>query len=289
VTGATGFVGRHLARRLLADGWALHLVVRPSSKLERLGELRAAAAVHAHDGSTARMLEIVGSAAPDTVFHLAAEGGAGHAPEDLRALLESNVVLGTQLLEAMVAHGVARIVCTGSHWQHYGGADYSPVSLYAACKEAFDRILRFYVEARGARAVTLVLFETYGGDDPRRRILNLLREAARSGVALEMTAGEQYLDLVHVDDVVEAYCLAAARLHAGEVGAQESFAVRSGSPIRLRELVAQFGQALGRDVPVRWGARPYRAREVMTPWKGGQTLPGWQPRVTLRDGLLGLR
>src|SRR5688572_14565536 len=68
VTGASGFVGSHLLRHLTDAGWDVHAVLRSGSLRERLGGL---ATVHAHDGTTESLVDVVGAAAPDVVFHLA--------------------------------------------------------------------------------------------------------------------------------------------------------------------------------------------------------------------------
>jgi nucleoside-diphosphate-sugar epimerase len=59
----------------------------------------------------------------------------------------------------------------------------------------------------------------------------------------------------------------------------------SGTVLPLREFVALVGELLGAAVPVQWGARPYRAREMMTPWRYSPPLPDWRPSVDLRAGL----
>jgi nucleoside-diphosphate-sugar epimerase len=269
----------------MRDGWSVHAVVRPSSNLKRLHGAGSALCVHVHDGTTRELARIVKAAAPHTIFHLAALPSAEHQPEELDELLQSNVIFPTQLAEAAVEQGCLRFINTGSHWQHYEGAQYSPVSLYAACKEAFEKLLRYYVEARGMAAITLALFDTYGCDDDRPKLFNLLKEAARSGRPLAMTPGEQAIDLVYVDDVVDAYCVAAAMLNDARNGQHETFAVRSGDPVKLRELVRLFSEVSGCAVPVHWGARSYRLREIMTPWKDGRDLPGWKPKISLSDGL----
>lgn len=285
VTGVTGFVGWHVTRRLLIDGWAVEAVVRSSSRTGQLEALRAGVKVHVHDGTAETMGRIVRAAGPDAVFHIAANTEGKGDPADVMPVLEANVVFGTQLLAAMATEGVQRIVCTGTHWQHFNNETYNPVSLYAACKEAFEKILRYYVEDRNIRAISLTLFDTYGRQDRRPKLFNLLAEAASTGVPLRMSPGEQILDLVNVDDVAEAYCVAAAMLESGNSPGYRSYAIRSGAPIPLRELVALYSEALGKPVPVLWGGRPYRTREVMVPWSGGETLPGWRPRIGLREGI----
>lgn len=285
LTGATGFVGSHLCRRLARDGWDVHVVVRPASDLAIVADVLPQITVHRHDGSTRGMADLVERCRPDTVFHLASLFLAQHRPEDIVALVESNVLFGTQLLEAMAGRGAARLVNCGTSWQHYGNADYSPVCLYAATKQAFDDILRYYVETAPLAAVTLELYDTYGPADPRRKLFSLLRKCAESGEPLAMSPGEQRLDLVYVDDAVEAFLAAAARLSAGLVRGHETYAVSSGAPVKLRDLVAVYSRVTGKTLDIRWGERPYRPREVMDPWTGRLPVPGWKPAVGIVDGI----
>ena len=285
VTGATGFVGSHLTRRLVRDGWAVHVVVRPDSNLDRLKEAVGQVVVHSHDGDTQGMLDIVRKSRPDVVFHLASLFISEHHPRDIEPLVLSNLLFGTQLLEAMKDAGVTRLVNTGTSWQHYLNEDYNPVNLYAATKQAFEDILRFYVEVSGLRAITLRLFDTYGPDDPRPKLMNLLQKVADNQASLDMSAGDQLVDLVFIDDVIEAFVCAAMRLQAEMAGDMEAYGVSSGEPLKLKRIVQLFEETTGKELPIAWGRRDYRSREVMFPWERGATLPGWRPNVSLLDGL----
>ncbi len=285
LTGATGFVGSHLCRRLARDGWDVHAVVRPSSDLSILDGGPREIAAHRHDGTTRGLSAIVASVQPDVVFHLASLFLARHRPDDVAPLVESNVLFGTQLLEAMTGTGSSRLVNCGTSWQHYRDAGYSPVCLYAATKQAFEDIARYYVEATPLRVVTLKLSDTYGPRDPRAKLFYLLRNCAASGQPLAMSPGDQRLDLVYVDDAVDAFVLAASRLAAGAVAGHETYAVSSGAPMRLRDLADTYSRVTGRSLDIRWGDRPYRPREVMNPWSGGVPVPGWTPRVGIAEGI----
>lgn len=230
------------------------------------------------------MRGIVRNACPDVVFHLASWFLSEHQPKDIERLIESNLLFGTQLVEAITLEGMKYLVNTGTSWQHYENHDYSPVNLYAATKQAFETLLQFYVEARDLRVITLKLFDTYGTDDPRPKLINLLRRVAIEGESLAMSPGEQLVDLVHVDDVVRAFRMAGDRLVAGAVCGHECYAVSSTQPMRLREVVALAEFVLERRLPIDWGGRPYRDREVMRPWSGN-TIPGWKQVIPLRTGL----
>ena len=285
VTGATGFVGGHLVRRLLADGGETHAIVRPTSNAVALREVLGSGNVHEHDGSTMGLIGILRSVHPDIVFHLASLVVGEHSTDDVDPLVQSNILFGTQLLEAMAVAGVSDIVNTGTYWQHYGGRAYSPVSLYAATKQAFQDILQFYCEVRGLRAVTLELPDTYGPDDKRPKLFSLLDRAARSGETLQMSPGKQLLDLLHVDDVVHGYEVAADGLLSGHLPSPSQYQLSSGSLVRLKDVVGLYHQATGRTVSVAWGGRPYRLREVMEPRSPVSVLPGWIPSRSLATWL----
>ncbi|HZX25681.1 MAG TPA: NAD(P)-dependent oxidoreductase [Telluria sp.] len=283
VTGASGFVGAALARRLVELGHEVHLVLRPESAAPALGP---SVQLHRHDGSTAGLADIVRTAAPDAVFHLASLFLAAHTPADVERLVTSNVLFSTQLAEAMAGADVRLLVNTGTSWQHYEDAQYDPVNLYAATKQAFDAILRYYSAAAGLRVATLKLFDTYGPGDPRPKLLHLLKKTALSGAALAMSPGEQLIDIVHIDDVVAAFVLAWERLRDGaQAEAMADYAVSSGAPLPLRELAALYARVTGLPLNIEWGGRAYRNREVMRPWTQGRPLPGWAPQVPLEEGI----
>jgi nucleoside-diphosphate-sugar epimerase len=285
ITGGTGFVGSNLAKRLVRDGWKVHITTIPNDNLSQIQEIIDQVTLHVHDGSSAGMLEIVARVKPLVVFHLASLFLSEHTVDQVEPLVRCNILFGTQLLEAMAANGVHLLVNTGTSWEHYENKPYSPVNLYASTKQAFESILQYYVEAKGFQAVTLKLFDTYGQVDPRPKLFTLLRRVASEQNTLAMSPGEQMIDLVHVDDVVEAFSLSAQRLVNDTVKGHERYSVSSGQPIRLRDLVELYGHVTGSTLPIEWGGRPYRDREVMVPWNSGTPVPGWRPGVGLEEGI----
>jgi nucleoside-diphosphate-sugar epimerase len=229
----------------------------------------------------ASLVSIFQKNVPDVVFHLAAETDACQ----IDALVESNILFGTQLLEAMTQTGTQYFVNTGSYWQHYQGKGYNPVNFYAATKEAFENILKHYTESGSIQAVTLKLFDVYGPGDERNKLFNQLNDAYLRQETLAMSPGEQKLDLVYVDDVVEAYSRAADLLcsnSAAELNAD--YAVTSLKYVSLKKVVELYQRVSKRHIKINFGARPYRDREVMIPWKG-KPVPGWKARVPLETGI----
>ncbi len=286
ITGATGFVGSRLCRHLIKDGkYEVNIIVRPTSKFTQLENVKEDIDIHVYDGTIKNMMQILEDVRPDLVYHLASLFISEHQLVHVDDLIRSNILFGTQLVEAMVNIGCLKLINTGTSWQHYQNKDYSPVNLYAATKQAFEDILQYYVEAYNLKVITLKLYDTYGLDDPRPKLMNLLERIAESGEELAMSPGEQLIDLVHINDVVSAYLCATERILVGKVKDHERYAVCSGKPVQLRELVELFEKACGKKLNINWGERPYRQREVMKPWSKGRELPGWKATIDLYDGL----
>ena len=217
------------------------------------------------------------------IIHLASLYLQSHQEKDIPDLIQSNVYLGTAILEAATSAGVKWFINTGTIWQNYNvpdGSDaYCPVNLYAATKQAFMDITKFYSETTDMRVCTLKLCDTYGPNDPRKKIFALFEENARTGEVLKMSAGEQKMDILHIDDVVEGFVHLAEMLQKGEE-LRDEYVLSSSQQMTLRELAVKFEREHNVHLNIEWGARPYRVREVMTPYKGN-VLPGWKPNKLL--------
>lgn len=231
------------------------------------------------------MLTIVKAASPDVVYHLAAVALWQHQVDDIDQMISANILFSTQLLEAMSRNGAKHLVNTETFWQHYKGSDeYAPMCLYAATKQASRDILTYYVGTGCTNAISLVLYDTYGPGDPRKKLFNVLRQASQAGRQIDMTPGEQIVDMTHVDDVVSAYLHAGGMVLSESVGKLDTYAVTSGHRMTLRELVELIVRETGISVRPNWGGKPYRTNEVMVPWVG-KPLPGWRPKIDLVAGI----
>ena len=282
VTGATGFVGSNLIRTLVEKGHEVTAVVRPSSKPGAINGVP----VVTYDRTAESLIQGFAGRSFDLVFHVASLFLAEHQSSDIEGLVASNVLFGTHLLEAMSKSKIPFLVNTGTNWQNYHSAADRPSCLYAATKQAFEAIVSFYTDAEPVRAITLRLTDTYGPGDKRIKLFHHLHQAAQTGKSLAMSAGQQKLDLIFIQDAISAYLQAADRLQSGETkNPHEVFFVSSGNFVRLRDLVEEYQKILGRPIPVEWGGRQYRKREIMEPLEDGPRLPGWAPRTTLDKGL----
>lgn len=282
VTGATGYIGTHLVKRLAEEGNQVFCVVRASSNLNRLNTSHPQIKLYYYDGTSESLKKIFVSQPIDAVFHLAAMSSYSIASEQVSSLIEANLTLGTQLLQLMAEHQVNTFINTSTYWQHLHSATlYEPVCLYAASKQAFENIVDYYVQIQKVKAITLKLFDVYGPNDHRNKILQTLYNAATLQKAVKLSPGEQLLDLVYIDDVVDAYCQA---ININNTAQHLKYFISSFVCNTLQEVVKIYQTILGKNIPVIWGGLPYRMREVMIPCKG-EPLPNWQAKTNLMTGL----
>ena len=275
ISGATGFIGSQVTEKLEQLGAHVTAITRHPPKGEGLDWIKIS------DPETFPS-EQVEASKPEIIIHLATRFQAAHTPSDIRALIQSNVEFGTQLLESGKNLG-ARFINVSSAWQHFEGKPYSPVSLYAATKQAFADIAFYYSET-GLDFRDLAIYDTYGPTDERNKLIRLLFLAARTGTPIDMGEGNQLINLLYISDVVNAIMQIASDITEQNEGTQ-SFVARADNSISIMELVATIERVTGRPINAQWGARPERPREMLTDWQFGNALPNWKQEVSLEHGL----
>jgi CDP-paratose synthetase len=284
ITGSTGFIGTHLVDRLLKNGHELCLVVRESTNLSAKED---STTHYVFDGDVSKLIAFMEKEKFDGIIHLASLFLAAHKTEDIAGLVNSNVLFGASLLEAATRAGISWFVNTGTFWQHYENKTYAPVNLYAATKQAFEDIAAYYIATSPITFVTLKLSDTFGPNDPRPKVFNLWAKIAQSGEELDMSPGEQYIDISYIDNVIDGYERLMLLLE-GDDGKEltgKSFVIKASERMTLKELAALFERVTNTSLAINWGKREYRPREVMVPWENGEIIPGWQQMVSIEEGI----
>lgn len=260
-------MGKHLVPRLKKDGHDVYALVRPSTDKGKVGTKN----YFVFDANVHLLGEYIKENAIDGVIHLASLYINQHNPGQIIDLVLSNIYLGTAVLEASVGAGVRWFLNTGTIWQNYNvrpfSKEYCPVNLYSASKQAFIDMARYYTETSDIRFCTLKLCDTYGPDDTRKKIYAQFEHIAKTGETLKMSPGEQKMDMVHIDKVIDNFSLLAEKLDRGEILDTE-YVVTSGRQRTLRQMALDYERKHGVKLNIEWGGRAYRPREVMTPYIG---------------------
>ena len=290
MTGASGFVGANLVRRLLNQGHEVACLTRNPPGALRLVSLAGPTSVVACDLLDAEGLRrVVRNADPEIIIHLAS---TPFNPPTISAWTHVEVVaLGTlNLLEAARCQG-ARIVIAGSAAEYGDGdglredAPLRPGTMLGAAKAAAGIWAQAYARIYGTQTVVLRLFTPFGPwEGPDRLVPHVVLSALR-GEDVLMTSGEQQRDFVYIDDVVDAFVRAAAvPLPAGTV-----LNVCSGRGVRVLDLVEKVLDLMGHPVRAYPGSLSNRPDEIWVISGDGsrsRALLDWVPRVSLDEGLL---
>lgn len=286
ITGVTGYIGSHLAKALLAD-YKVYGLVREPLHMEYIADFQDMLQLIPVDGTYESICNAVRSVQPDIVYHLAAYYTGAHGGQETPKLVDSNITFGAYLLEAMSACKVPALAYASTYMTHYQGADYCPVNLYAATKQAFSDLLAYYTDVGLLRAATLVISDTYGPGDRRPKVLNIVKGAAETGERVTFPAEDIPYDAVYIDDVVSAFRLIGERLLRGEFQ-NDRFQVIPDSPLSLRETVETMVRVNHLTLNAGWGERPAAEREMSKLIRLYPTPPGWKPEMPLEEGLRNL-
>ena len=268
VTGVTGFIGMNLLKAL-NDKYVVYVLVRPTTDLSKVSTEH----IFVFDDNIVELSNYLRTNKIRGIVHLASLYITQHQPMQIKDLILSNVYLGAALLEAAVEANVKWFLNTGTIWQNYipDSQEYCPVNLYAATKQAFIDMAKYYTEISELKFCTLKLCDTYGPDDTRPKILTLFKRIAETGETLDMSPGEQLIDLVYIDDVVDGFEHLILMLE-NDACIKNDYVLSSGHPIRLKDLASMYEEITGKVLNINWGGRRYKQREVMIPWQEGNVL-----------------
>lgn len=279
LTGASGFLGSALALHLLDARHQVALLLRPTSRLDRLRGMDSAFDI----GRCATDDEVdtfVRRVRPEAVIHTAC--AYGRQGESLLQLVDANLRLGLVILQALQrTERPVTFINTGTVLA-------PEVSPYALTKHQFAEWGRFLAaqSAGQLRFINVLLQHMYGpGDDASKFTTHVLHACHRNEPALKLTAGEQTRDFIYIDDVVSAY--SALLEQRAQLGPVLDIEVGSGVAPTIREFVETVHRLTASHTELLFGALPYRANEAMhcqADIEHMKTL-SWQPRFDLEAGL----
>jgi dolichol-phosphate mannosyltransferase len=292
LTGGSGFVGANLARRLIRDGHELHLLLRPGHAPWRVQDLKGHARTHEVNlRDEERLKAVVNAVRPEWVFHLAVYG-AYPAQTDLGDMIETNIVGTMNLVDACLDTGFEALVNTGSS-SEYGLKDHAPSegerlepnSHYAASKVTTTIHCGRAARRHKVHIPTLRLYSVYGPYEEPSRLLPTIITRGLRGELPPLVNPETARDFVYVDDVVEAYLLAATARREEEPGA--IYNVGTGVQTSIRQVVEIARRTFGIKAEPQWGTMPARQWDTST-WVSDSRKTrrelGWQPRFTFEQG-----
>lgn len=275
VTGATGFLGSHVVKKLLEEEQKVAILKRSFSNTERLKtEL---SKVKSYDiDKLDDFICVFSEQHIDVVIHTAT--CYGRQGETIEQVYDANLKFPLRLLETALRFNTDTFFNTGTILSKY-------LNWYALSKKHFSEIGQQAANL-GINFIDVKLEHMYGVDDSHTKFVTFMLEALQNNQEeLKLTAGEQCRDFIYVDDVVEAYWKILTCQNADKM--YQQYEVGTGKAISIKDLVLLAKSITNSQTKLVFGAIPYRENEIMDSKADISKLQamGWVPHITLKEGL----
>ncbi len=294
LTGATGFIGSHLLKRLIKEGCEVHFSIRESSSLWRIEEFKGKCNCHIIDLTDFEAVKsIITQIKPDIIFHLAAYG-VDYRQQDVHKAIAININASVNLFETFLENKGCKFIHTGSCFE-YGrkntpiseGDLPDPTSVYGATKVCSVYLLSSMAKhMRCGNLVVLRPFGVFGEFEDLHRFIPQIIEKLNKGYPMQMTPGEQIRDYIYISDLIDAYILASVVPLENTV---EVINIGSGRGVLLKDFALTISKQLGVSSDLlQFGALPYRTDEMMylvANIDKAKTQLGWKPKTSLEEGI----
>jgi len=276
ITGATGYLGSNLVKRLLSFDVEINCLKRSTSNTSRLIDFNHR--INWINVEEINFSEYFKNSNIDVVIHCATHYGRREI--DPIATIESNLILPLKILHAACSGGTKTFINTDTILD-------KRINDYTLSKSQFLEWLKVYSGKLMCFNVALEHF--YGpGDDDTKFVTHLIRTLLKSEKEINLTSGLQKRDFIYIDDVINAFVLIINHSFNAD-GGFHKYEIGTGKPIKLREFVSIVKRLSANSVTnLNFGAIPYRSNEVMNSEVNNKTLLdlGWSPTIDLNVGLM---
>jgi len=274
LTGATGFLGSHILKRLLFENYNVIVLERTFSNTFRIQEDNNC--VKTYDIDSIKIESIFQENKIDLIIHTATQ--YGRKEESIIDIVKSNLMLPLELIVLAEKYSVEKFINTDTLLD-------KRVSSYALSKKQFRNWLQFY--STNMICINVSLEHFFGPlDDSTKFVTYILKNLMNNIESIDLTLGEQERDFIYIDDVVEAF-MTILKCSEYSNGFYE-YEIGSGKNVKIKDFILLAKQIIGnRTTQLNFGAFPYRENEVMRSDVNLANISalGWKPLVDFKDGL----
>lgn len=283
ITGATGFLGSHLVKALLAEGHQVVILKRSFSDTWRLNDVLEQVISYDIDRCKfSQPFEDIGRI--DAVLHTATcYGKNSESPMDL---ITANVGFPLQLLETAISYKT-RVFFNTDTFFNTDSITYSYLNYYALSKKHFLDWSKQLILDHEIKYINAKIFHLYGaGDDNSKFVTSIMKNCIQNIESIDLTLGEQRRDFIYIDDAVSAYLCLLSNLDKLDKKFTE-VEVGTSNATTVRSLVESIHKITHSTSSLNFGSIPYRDNEIMYSQANIQVLEklGWHPYYSLQSGL----
>lgn len=292
ITGASGFIGSVLLRRLIEQKQEVHLILRKESRTWRIDDLLDKVTIHISDLSNLNELnEIIQKVKPDIIYHLATNG-AYSSQKDANQIINTNILGTWNLLQACNSINYKLFVNTGSS-SEYGFKKFAmretdivePASYYAVTKCAQTLLCSHIAKQENKPIVTIRPFSVYGPYEEPKRFIPTLMKALLLNEEMNLVNPDIARDYIYIDDMVDAYL----KIDELKNNSGEYFNIGTGIQSTIKETVNIAKKISKKTAKFKWGTmenRNWDTNNWVADISKARQLLNWTPKITLEKGIM---
>lgn len=270
LTGASGFIGQNFKVYCENLGHAILVIGRKNGDK----------ALKTLDLRDTDYRQLIDNFKPDIVVNLATHFDLSPMSISDDALLQGTFGFHIALSNALKAYDIPWVY-TSSYWQYLRNSNGSYISDYHFLKASVEEYLS---ASHNGNFQSVVLMDTYGEKDVRKKIVKTLMDFNDFDIPMLLSGGEQFLSLLHVQDVCSGLYKVCLNMVSGLKDDHPQYLI-SADFITLKELVKHVESIRAVELPIEWGAKPYRPGEILTKPIIANRVPSWTPAIDLKEGL----
>lgn len=288
ITGGTGFLGSHLAKRLLKDGYEIIILKRSFSDTRRINDVLS--------DLTFYDIDICDIEQPfrdfgkiDAIIHTATV--YGRYQENINEIVQTNIVFPLRLLQVGNNFGTKTYFNTDTYFNkcfNKCSVPYRGLPNYSLSKKQFMEWGQEFSRSGTINFVNIKLEHLFGyGDHDHKFTTYIIKKCLNNAPEIELTGGEQKRDFIYIEDVVSAYSLLLKKTNEQFLRYQE-YELGSGQAVSIREFAEIVKKLTYAQTNLNFGVLPYRDDEIMFSQANIEafTKVGWQVEENLESRLL---
>ena len=265
LTGSTGFIGSELLK-YLSNYNKVYITVRKKYKINSNNKNINKIYFNSHKNLSYKIKKLK----IDTVVHCATHYVKNHNFEDIKELSESNILFGNIILENLKIMRVKKFVNFSTVWENYDGKKDNCYNLYSAYKAGFGKIISFYKkENKNIKFLNLVISDTFGLRDKRKKLVNLLKTNYKRNLVTKVISKNLYINLLNVKDIISAIKLILKKNYKSD-----TYILKNKNNFKIYDIIKKIEKYSRKKIKVKWLSNKV-IKEKIYKFK---TLKGWKPK-----------
>ena len=265
LTGSTGFIGSELLKNLSSYN-KVYITVRKKYKINSNNKNIIKIYFNSHKNLSYKIKKLK----INTVVHCATHYVKNHNFEDIKELSESNILFGNIILENLKIMRVKKFVNFSTVWENYDGKKDNCYNLYSAYKAGFGKIISFYKkENKNIKFLNLVISDTFGLRDKRKKLVNLLKTNYKRNLVTKVISKNLYINLLNVKDIINAIKLILKKNYKSD-----TYILKNKNNFRIYDIIKKIEKYSKKKIKIKWLSNKI-IKEKIYKFK---TLKGWKPK-----------